>query len=67
MFGVILLPNFALQTVLRHQPEIRLGSAVALLGDDAGAKTVILQCNAAARNAGVAGRHDFQPGPGPVR
>ena len=53
MFGVILLPNFALQTVLRHQPEIRLGSAVALLGNDAGAKTVILQCNTAARNAGV--------------
>ena len=53
MFGVILLPNFALQTVLRHQPEIRLGSAVALLGDDAGAKTVILQCNTAARYAGV--------------
>ena len=53
MFGVILLPNFALQTVLRHQPEIRLGSAVALLGEDAGAKTVTVQCNAAARNAGV--------------
>ena len=53
MFGVILLPNFALQTVLRHQPEIRLHGAVALLGDDVGAKTVILQCNAAACNAEV--------------
>ncbi len=53
MFGVILLPNFGLQTVLRHQPEIRLTGPVALLGGDAGGKTFVLQCNAAARTAGV--------------
>ena len=53
MFGVILLPNFALQAVLRHQSEAQQQKAVALLGDDTGAKTTILQRDTAARNAGV--------------
>ena len=52
MFGVILLPDFALQAVLRHHPEIR-EEPVAVLGNDSAANAVIFQCNADARAAGV--------------
>ena len=52
MFGVILLPDFSLQAVLRHHPEIR-GEPVAILGDDPAANAAIFQCNAPARAAGV--------------
>lgn len=52
MFGVILLPDFSLQAVLRHHPEIR-DEPVAVLGNDSAANAVIFQCNAGARAAGV--------------
>lgn len=52
MFGVILLPDFSLQAVLRHHPEIR-EEPVAVLGNDPTANAVIFRCNAGARAAGV--------------
>ncbi len=52
MFGVILLPDFALQAALRHQPEHRY-DAVAVLNGDAATKPVVLQVNALGRAAGV--------------
>ena len=54
MFAVVLVPNFALQAVLRREPELR-GRPLALL-EAAGAnpaKAIILECSAAAVDAGV--------------
>jgi protein ImuB len=53
MFGVILLPDFALQAALRHRPELWL-RAVAVLEESASAnKAFILQLTDPARAAGV--------------
>ncbi len=51
MFATIYLPDFYLQSVLRHQPELR-AKPVALI-DDLEKKAVIIQLNAAAEQAGV--------------
>jgi hypothetical protein len=51
MFATIYLPDFYLQSVLRHQPELR-SKPVALI-DDLEKKAVIIQLNAAAEQAGV--------------
>jgi nucleotidyltransferase/DNA polymerase involved in DNA repair len=51
MFATIYLPDFYLQAVLRHQPEL-LAQPVALI-DDQEKKAVIVQLNAAAEEAGV--------------
>lgn len=51
MFATIYLPDFYLQAALRHQPELP-GQPVALIGDQ-DKKAVIIQLNAAAKDAGV--------------
>ncbi len=51
MFATIYLPDFYLQSVLRHQPKLR-AKPVALI-DDLETKAVIIQLNAAAEQAGV--------------
>ena len=51
MFATILLPNFYLQAIARHQPVLR-ERPLALL-DDTATKAVILQLNNAAQNEGV--------------
>ncbi|HEX4262938.1 MAG TPA: DNA polymerase Y family protein [Verrucomicrobiae bacterium] len=51
MFGVIFIPNFSLQAVLRHEPELR-GRAVALV-DPKLPKPVIVQLTSVARACGV--------------
>jgi impB/mucB/samB family len=51
MFATIYLPNFYLQSALRHQTELAV-QPVALL-DDQAAKAVIIQLNEAAEQAGV--------------
>jgi hypothetical protein len=51
MFATIYLPDFYLQSVLRHQPDLR-SKPVALI-DDLEKKAVIIQLNAAAEQAGV--------------
>ena len=51
MFATILLPNFYLQAIARHQPALR-ERPLALL-DDMATKAVILQLNDAAQNEGV--------------
>ncbi|MBV9009685.1 MAG: hypothetical protein JO354_11060 [Verrucomicrobia bacterium] len=51
MFATILLPNFYLQAMARHQPELR-DKPLAVL-DDAASKAVLLQINEAAEAAGV--------------
>lgn len=51
MFAVIFIPNFSLQSVLRHEPELR-ARAVALV-DPKASKPVIVQLTAAARAFGV--------------
>ncbi len=53
MFATIYLPDFYLQAVLRHQPELR-AKPVALI-DDREKKAVIIQLNAVAEEAGVHG------------
>ena len=53
MFGVILLPDFALQAALRHQPSCSRREPVAILSGGAAAKPVIVQCNASSLVAGV--------------
>src|SRR5436309_943683 len=50
MFAVIFVPDFSLQTILRHEPELR-ARPVALLDDET--KTRVLQLNEIAREAGV--------------
>ncbi len=52
MFAVINIPNFALQSLLRHKPDLR-AKPVALVDSDV-AKDGILQMNAIARKAGIA-------------
>ena len=52
MFGVILLPDFALQAALRHQPSSSSHEPVAVL-DEETATPVIFQCNAVALATGV--------------
>jgi nucleotidyltransferase/DNA polymerase involved in DNA repair len=51
MFATIYLPDFYLQSVLRHQLELR-AKPVALI-DDLEKKAVIIQLNAVAEQAGV--------------
>jgi len=51
MFATIYLPNFYLQAAMRHQPDLR-EKPVALL-DDRQPKSLILQLNQAAEQAGV--------------
>jgi len=51
MFATILLPNFYLQAIARHQPALREQPLAVL--DDTATKAVILQLNDAAENAGV--------------
>ena len=51
MFATILLPNFYLQAIARHQPALR-ERPLALL-DDTATKAVILQLNDSAQNEGV--------------
>lgn len=51
MFAVVFIPDFALQAVLRHAPELR-ERPVALL-DEKSARGKIVQLTAAARAAGV--------------
>ena len=54
MFGVILLPHFALQAVMRHQFRRGFCDPVAVVDDgETGTKPFILQGNAAALDAGV--------------
>ena len=51
MFATIYLPDFYLQAVLRHQPELQ-GKPVAII-DDQEKKAVIIQLNQAAEQTGV--------------
>jgi protein ImuB len=51
MFATILLPNFYLQAIARHQPKLRK-QPLAIL-DPTAIKAVILQLNEAAENEGV--------------
>ena len=51
MFAVIFIPNFSLQAVLRHEPELR-GRAVALV-DPKLSKPIIIQLTPAARACGI--------------
>ena len=51
MFATILLPNFYLQAIARHQPKLREQPLAVL--DDTAVKAVILQLNKAAENEGV--------------
>ena len=51
MFATILLPNFYLQAIARHQPKLR-DQPLAVL-DDTAIKAVILQLNEVAENEGV--------------
>jgi protein ImuB len=54
VFAVLSVPDFSLQAVLRQEPELRSGS-IALV-DAAGpnlARTLVLECTAPARDAGV--------------
>jgi len=51
MFATILLPNFYLQAIARHQPKLR-DQPLAVL-DDTAIKAVILQLNEAAENEGI--------------
>ena len=51
MFATIYLPNFYLQAVLRHQPELQ-GKPVAVI-DDHEKKAVIVQLNSIAEQIGV--------------
>jgi protein ImuB len=53
MFATILLPNFYLQAIARHQPELREQPLAVL--DDTANKAVLLQINEAAEAAGVRG------------
>ena len=51
MFATILLPNFYLQAIARHQPKLRHQPLAVL--DDTAIKAVILQLNEAAESEGV--------------
>ena len=51
MFATILLPNFYLQAIARHQPKLRKQPLAVL--DATAIKAVILQLNEAAENEGV--------------
>jgi protein ImuB len=51
MFATILLPNFYLQAIARHQPVLREQPLAVL--DDAATKAIILQLNDKAKAAGV--------------
>ena len=51
MFATLFVPNFYLEAVLRHQPELA-GAPVGLI-DDREAKAAIIQLNHAAEVAGV--------------
>ena len=51
MFATILLPNFYLQAVARHQPALRQEPLAVL--DATATKPVLLQVNEAAANAGI--------------
>src|SRR5215467_13956122 len=51
MFATILLPNFYLQAIARHQPKLREQPLAVL--DDTAIKAVIVQLNEAAEKEGV--------------
>ena len=51
MFATILLPNFYLQAIARHQPKLREQPLAVL--DATATKAAILQLNEAAENEGV--------------
>jgi protein ImuB len=51
MFATILLPNFYLQAIARHQPALREEPLAVL--DNTASKAILLQINAAAEAAGV--------------
>ena len=51
MFATILLPNFYLQAVVRHQPALREQPLAVL--DDTATKAIILELNDAAKATGV--------------
>src|SRR5258706_4463308 len=51
MFAVVFIPNFSLQAVLRHEPEL-ISQSVALTDSEL-PKLGIIQFTAAGRNAGV--------------
>jgi protein ImuB len=51
MFATILLPNFYLQAIARHQPALRQEPLAVL--DDTATKAMILQLNDAAEGTGV--------------
>ena len=51
MFATILLPNFYLQAITRHQPGLREEPLAVL--DDTATKAIILQLNNVAKAAGV--------------
>ncbi len=51
MFATILLPNFYLQAIARHQPALRTAPLAVL--DDVAQRAVILQLNEAAEAVGV--------------
>jgi protein ImuB len=51
MFATILLPNFYLQAIARHQPALRAQPLAVL--DDTATKAIILQLNDAAEASGV--------------
>jgi protein ImuB len=51
MFAVIRIPNFSLQAVLRHEPDLR-EQAIALVDPEL-PKPLIVQLSSAARNCGI--------------
>ncbi len=63
MFATIYLPNFYLQAVVRHQPQLR-AKPVALI-EEQDSKVVIMQLNEAAHEAGV--RNGMAPSQGLAR
>ena len=63
MFATLYVPNFYLQAVLRHQPELVV-RPVALI-DDRETKAAIIQLNEIAEAAGV--RHGMTPSQGLAR
>src|SRR5690348_14557494 len=51
MFAVIFIPNFSLQAILRHEPDLR-SRPIALI-DPQATKSVITQLTSAAQSSGV--------------
>src|SRR4026209_2008351 len=54
MFAVVFVPNFALQSLLRHEPELRQRPVALVEAEGANlSKAFILECTRAAEAAGV--------------